>query len=376
MLHLTYRQLLQSPWRTVLTASALAAVVSVILVLEGFNAGLLDQSRRLVLARQADLIMTQAGVGNLHAGRSILPQFARAKAEAVEGVAVAHPLTGILSIYQKDGRSTPIYLFVYDTAGGPTQFVSGGGATADRDIVIDRSLANQYGLEPGDDFVLSDFEFRVAGITVGEAALLTPVGFIRYDGLLDFYFESDLAADLSTFPLLSFLLIELTPGADPGAVAQRLREQVPEGDVFLPERLADNDAALVRVMFGPVFEVLISVAYLIGVLVTAIIMFASVLARRRSFGVLRALGFSPAFLSSSVVLEAGILAIIAIPVGMGFAAGIGTAVESAIPLYSVLPLEPAQVMRTAIACLVFAVLGALAPVPLIRRTDPALAFRA
>jgi predicted lysophospholipase L1 biosynthesis ABC-type transport system permease subunit len=375
MFRLVFRQLAYSPPRTVLTATALAAVVAVILVLEGFDQGLLEQSRRLVTERRADLIVTQAGVANMHAARSILPQIARRDVEAVDGVAIAHPLTGIMAIYGEGDRRTPIYLFVHDTAGGPRQIIAGGPPAMPRDITVDRSLARKYDLEPGDPFVLSDFEFRIAGITTGDTALLTPLGFVRFDGLLDFYFESDLAADISTFPLLSFLLVELEPDADRDVVAQRIRERVPAGDVFLPERLADNDAALASVMFGPVFKLLISVAWLTGVLVAAIIMFAAVLARRRGFGVLKALGFPAAFLIRAVVAEAVVLAVIAVPAGMVLAAGIATAVEAAMPLYLVLPLQPAPVVRTALGAVAFCMLGALAPIPLIHRVDPALGFR-
>jgi predicted lysophospholipase L1 biosynthesis ABC-type transport system permease subunit len=375
MFRLVFRQLAYRPLHTVLTATALAAVVAVILVLEGFDQGLLAQSRQLVMERGADLIVTQAGIANMHAARSILPQIARRDVEAVEGVAIAHPLTAIMAIYEQGDRRTPVYLFVHDTAGGPRQIVSGGPAIMPRDIVVDRSLARKYGLEPGDPFQLSDFEFRIAGITTRDTALLTPLAFIRFDGLLDFYLESDVAADISSFPLLSYLLVELEPGADRDAVLQRVQEQVPAGDVFLPARLADNDASLASVMFGPVFSLLISVAYVTGVLVAAIIMFAAVLARRRGFGVLRALGFPAAFLTRTVVLEAAVLALIAVPAGMVLAGGIAIAVEAAMPLYLVLPLQPAPVMRTALGALTFGVLGALAPIPLIHRLDPVLAFR-
>jgi putative ABC transport system permease protein len=375
MFRLAYRHLIFDPVRTALTGVALAAVIAVILVLEGFSQGLATQSRQLVLERGADLIVTQAGIANMHAARSVLPQFTRREVEAIAGIALAHPLTGVLSIFEQGDRRTPIYLMVYDTAGGPSRIVAGGPATTSRDIVIDRSLARKHRLRPGDPFVLSDFEFRIAGIAMGAAALLTPVGFVRFDGLLDFYFESDLAADISTFPLLSYLLVELEPGADRTVVAARIGALVPAGDVFLPEQLADNDASLVGVMFGPIFSLLIWVAYLIGLLVTAIIMFAAVLARRRSFGVLKALGFSPQFLGAAVVLEAIALVVVALPAGMLVAAGIGAAFEAAMPLYLVLPLEPAPVLQTAAASLTFAVLGALAPMPLIRRVDPALVFR-
>lgn len=375
MLRLIQRQLDLDRLRTVLTAIAIAAVIAVILVLEGFHSGLRAQSRDAVLARGADLVVTQAGVANLHAARSVLPQFTRRDVEAVEGVAAAHPMTGILTIYLLDGRRTPVYLLVHDDVGGPRRLLAGSGAATARDIVIDRSLARIHGLQPGDPFVVSDFEFRVSGIAAGAAALFTPFAFIRFDGLIDFYFESDLAADISTFPLLSYLLVELLPGADRDAVAARIEAAVPDGDVFTPERLADNDVALVVTMLGPVFGLLISVGYLIGVLVIAIIMFAAVHARRRAFGLLKALGFTNAFLAFSVVGEAVALTLVAIPAGIALAAGVAALVGATMPLYLVLPLEVASVLQTAAAALVFAIVGALVPIQMIRRLEPDLVFR-
>lgn len=128
-------------------------------------------------------------------------------------------------------------------------------------------------------------------------------------------------------------------------------------------------------MFGPVMSLLVGVAWLIGMLVIAIIMFGAVGARRRGFGILKALGFSPGFLGLGVVLEALILTLIGLPLGALLAAGIAAAVEAAIPLYLILPFEPGPALRTATASLVFAALGALAPLGLIRRLDPGLVFR-
>jgi putative ABC transport system permease protein len=375
MFRLALRNLFHDPRRTVLTTAALAAVIGVILLLEGFRQGFIVQGRVLALERGADLIVTQAGITNMFGARSILPQFARRDVEAVDGVAIAHPLTAIMDIYGEGARRMPIFLLVYDTGGGPSHLVAGTMPESARDIVIDRSIAKRHGLSPGDPFVLSDFEFRVAGITSRAATVLTPFGYLPFDGLLDFYFESDLATDISTFPLLSYLLVELEPGADRRAVSERIAAAVPAGAVFHPEELADNDARLVEAMFGPIFALLITVGYLTGVLVTAIIMFAAVLARRRSFGVLKALGFRTAFLGATVIVEAVILVVLAIPAGMLIAAGISSVIEATMPLYLVLPLEPASVIRTAAASLAFALLGALAPLPLVRRVDPALAFR-
>ncbi len=375
MFLLTFRQLQLDPLRTVLTGLALAAVVAVILIFEGFLEGIVAQSRNAVLERGGNLIVTQAGVKNMTLARSILPQFTRGDVEAVEGVTEAHPLTGIPVIYEQADQLAPLLLLVYDSNGGPTRIVAGQDIDGPREIVIDLSFAEMFGLAPGDSLIVSEFEFTISGVTQGAAAFFSAFGFARYDDLIDFYFESDLAADISTFPLLSFLLVELAEGANAELVAAQIEETVPDADVFTPEQLAAEDAALGRALLGPIIGFLVVAGYISGALVTAIIMFAAVNARRRDFGVLKALGFSHRFLTAAVVLEALALVVLALPLGLFAAQGIAFVIETAMPLYLIPVTEPLPLIRTATACVVFAFLGALTPVRLIRRLDPGSVFR-
>lgn len=375
MLRLVARQLQFRPTRTILTITALAAVIAVILVLEGFNRGLLEQLRSAVLQRGSDLVVTQAGVSNMTAARSILPQFSREAVERVTGVATSHPLTGIPVIFERDGERTPIFLMVYDTSGGPARLVKGKAAFGNREIVIDRSLASKHGLDVGDDFVISEFAFRISGITSGAAAFFTPFAFARYDDLIDFYFESDVAADISTFPLLSFLLVDVVSGMEPAAVARAVEASVPSVDVFLPKVLARQDQELGSALFGPILRMLIGIGYVIGILVVGIILFASVNARRRELGVMKALGFSSRSVGAAVMLEALMLSVAALPLGILAASLIGRIIEWTAPLYLIQVTETVPLARTAIASIVFALLGALVPVALIRRIDPGLVFR-
>ena len=375
MLRYVARQLQLDLSRTLMRGGAVAAVVAVILLLEGVYVGLLVQLRNTVMNRGAELIVTQAGVSNMIATRSILPQFARGDVEAVEGVASAAPLASIALIYEQGELRTPISLFVYDTEGGPKHLVSGNPIRRDREIIIDRSIAEKYKLVPGDPFTLSDFEFRIAGISEGAAAYFTPFGFVLFDDLLDFYFESELAEDLSTFPMLSFLLVNLEPGANRADVAHRIEEAVPSADVFEPKELADRDAALGRITLGPIFGMMIAVAYVVGILVTAIIMFAAVNGRRHNLGVMKALGYSNGSLLRLVVMEALILTAVAIPAGVLFAMLIALLIQSIAPLYLILPTETVPLIRTIFACGVFAIVGSLLPVRMIYKLDPAMVFR-
>jgi len=359
----------------VFTGFALAAVIAVILIFEGFLEGLVAQSRAAVLDRGADLIVTQAGVRNLTLARSILPQSARSEVEAIDGVSVAHPLTGIPVIYVEGDERAALLLFVYDTGGGPARLVAGEDIQTPRGIIVDRSFAQRFDLAVGDPLVISDFRFTVSGITQGASAYFSAFGFVRFDDLIDFYFESDLADDISTFPLLSFLLVELEDGADRAVVAAAIERDVMSADVFTPEAMADEDEALSRSLLGPIIAFLIGVGYISGALVTGIIMFASIDARRRELGVIKALGYSNRYLALAVVSEALILVCAALPLGLLLARLVAAGIETGLPLYRVPVFEAWPVARTIAASIIFAVLGALLPVRMISRLDPGMVFR-
>ncbi len=370
------RQLIFEAGRTAFVSFAIGGALAVVLILEGFQSGLYIQLKNVVLNRGADLIVVQSGVTNFVASRSLLPQLSRMRVESVEGVAAAYPMTMVPVIYSQTGyRKSPIFFVVTDTAGGPRHIQSGRPATEAREIVIDESLAVLYDLKPGDPFVVADFEFKIAGIAHQAAALFTAFVFINYDDMIDFFFESDLVGDISTLPLVSFLLVELFPGADMQSVAAAIEAAEEDGDVFTPAHLSQNDAALGRTLFGPVMGVMIAVAYVVVLLIVGMIMFAGVHARRRSFGMLKALGFSNAALAKGMVLEALCLTALAFPLGLLLAELGARFIEVRAPLYLIPVAEAATLLRSLAAALALAMIGAVLPLPSVARLDPAIAFR-
>lgn len=83
MLILVFRQLIHESYRTLLTLVAIAGALAVILLLEGFQSGLVEQLGRVALNRGADLIVSQAGVNNFVASRSLLPKLSRQHIESI-----------------------------------------------------------------------------------------------------------------------------------------------------------------------------------------------------------------------------------------------------------------------------------------------------
>ena len=204
MIWLAWKNSILRPARSLLIILSVAAILAEILVLEGFLAGSYTQLRQAVLRRGGDVMVSQAGVRNFLATRSILPQRTRAAVEAIPGVAKTHPLAALSMIYEQGARRAPTIVIVYDDGGGPEVFLSGQAPANNGEIAIDLSLAEKFGLGVGDRLTLPDYDFTVSGITSGESALFTPFAFINFDTLIDFYFESDVAADIAAFPAAEF----------------------------------------------------------------------------------------------------------------------------------------------------------------------------
>ena len=203
---------------------------------------------------------------------------------------------------------------------------------------------------------------------------MMPFAFISYDGMIDLYLESEIAPDLSTFPLLSYMLIELDPSADQEKVASRIESMVPSVDVFTPEEVAARDVHMGRTFFAPIMGLLVMVAYVIGLLVVALIMYADVRSRLRSFAVLKALGFSFGKLLTAVLFQAFLLLVIALPVAVLLGQGIAVFINTTAPLYLILIFEPLIFAQTIAAGIGFALLGALVPLRMVRSSDPMIAF--
>lgn len=375
MLRFALRQFAFEPLRSFLTVAAIAAVIAVVLVLRGFELGLYEQSRDAVLGRGADLFVAQAGVGNFVAVRSSLRQLARREVEALPGVIEAHPVTSFPVIYEQGGRKAPIYLMVYDTRGGPAALVAGSLPSTNLDAAIDRSLAHEFGIGVGDPLVISDFQFRVSGITVESAAFFMPFVFINYDGMLDFVLRSDIAPDLSTFPLVSHLLVEIEPGAQPQIVASRIEATVDDVDVYTPAEMARNDVEMGQSLFGPVLGLLVAISYVIGVLVVGLIVYADVRGHLRAYGVLKALGFRLRHLASGVALQTLLSLTAAFPLGVLLGWTAAWLIEFAAPLYRVPILDIEGLVRTFVAGLGFALVGGMLPLRVVSRVDPIVAFK-
>lgn len=374
MVRAVYRTLRREGVRAILTLLAVSAAIAIILVFEGFRAGLYREVRAFPETMPADLIATQAGVSNILGTRSVLPATARREVEAVPGVKAAHPLGGLPVVYAEGERTVPVYVLAYDTAGAPRDLVAGRSIMQTGEIVVDALLARRLGLHPGDGVEFLGYRFSIAGLAAGTSNPFNPYVFVRLIDLVDLYMAGDLPGDLPLDAALSFLLIELEPGANREAVRREIERQVESVDVFTPAEIGEHDVRRARGFMDPPLGLLVVVAYVGGILVVGLTLYASVLGRMREFGVMKALGASVARLAREVLVQALLVTGSGFGVAIILAAVLAMVVAWVAPQYPVEPLQIAVRVRTALATIVMACLGALAPVLRVVDVEPGVVF--
>lgn len=188
--------------------------------------------------------------------------------------------------------------------------------------------------------------------------------------------SSSSMAPFSSAPQETTLLLKLKPGVDPAVFALDVRRSLfPSGVEAVPTRdLLDAGSAAVR-NFAAEAQLLITAGLLVGVLSLGILAMRAVVERRRSIGVLRAVGFQSRQLMLAVVGESLLTATGGIVVGLFIGLILGS-----LFIQEYFPGSPVSIQFGQLALVVGLVLGTAAAVTVlpalaVARTAPAEALR-
>src|SRR5581483_7958486 len=174
--------------------------------------------------------------------------------------------------------------------------------------------------------------------------------------------------------LTSFLLVDLKPGADPAAVAQRLGRALPHTASYTSEEFAHSFADRVNAGFLAVVGVLVGIGLVVGGSVIALTTYTATADKAREFGVLKAIGASSGFLYTIVLRQSLAVGGIGATVGIAASAAAADLVKRDVPEFiTVLTIRDAAAVFA--LALVTAVAASYVPVRRIDRIDPAEAFR-
>jgi len=353
------------PTRTLVTTSAIALEVTMILLVVALFYGLLNGSKESQLGVGADLMVMPPGSSAL-AGMSGAPITIKVGGvlQRIPHVAVAAPV--IWAFSQKPLEIVyGIDLASYDSLPPKFVYLSGGPFEGPKDVIVDDYFAGMNHKKVGDTIEVLNNPFRICGIVPhGKGGrkflpLETMQDLIGAEGRVSvFYVKLDDPANLDA----TTKAIEEVKGMEKYAV----RSMAEYLSMMTPDNLPGFDLAI---------KIVIGVAVVVGFLVIFQSMYTAVMERTREIGILKSMGASKWYIVNVVLRETILLAVVGIIAGILISLITRRVIMFEKPVLRLF-WSNAWVLRATIIALVGAVAGALYPAFKAAQRDPidALAY--
>jgi putative ABC transport system permease protein len=369
MLRLALRNLFQQKIRLAISIGGVALALLLILALDAVVAGMSGQLTAYIDHTGADVWVAQAGVRNMHMAASALPASVAQDVAEVPGVARATPIRYLTSmIVSGDDRHLAyiIGLPPEATVGKPWRVTDGAAIPQLGEAIIDRAVARQSGIGLGDTVRILGDDFTVAGLSEGTLNLVSSVAFISGADFSRLRGDRGLA--------ISFVLAEVAAGESPDAIAARIEATVSNVTAQSRVAFAAQERKVINDMSADVLAIMNLIGLLIGLAVLALTVYTATLARRREYGVLKALGVRHRQLYSIVVAQA----LGSVALGLAGALLLTLLLAALVPrleLALALRVSGASLLKTGLIALGIATIAAILPIRQIASLDPALVFR-
>jgi putative ABC transport system permease protein len=375
MWHLAIKAMLGD--RSKLLVSLLGVSFAVVLVnlQAGLLVGLIQKASLLVDHGGADIWVGCRSIKNVDVV-SFIPERWLQRIRGVEGVERAEPYLVMFStLTLPDGRFESVQVVGCDPAGllGNAWNMTRGRAEDVRRpdaIIVDVCDAEKLGYPRiGDVREINGHRARIVGQTEGIVGFTTnPYVFTTLEQARTKYSSGVAPGHYSYF------LVKAKSGSDIAALAGRIRQRVPELDVY------DRDAYsrqcmeywLTRTGVGISFGLAALLGLLVGLAVVAQTLYASVTERAKEFGTLKALGADDGCVARFLLAQALGNAVIGSVLGLTFALVLGHAITS--PRAPVVLTVQAAALSMALVTGV-CLLAAWLPYWRLKRIEPASVLR-
>jgi putative ABC transport system permease protein len=152
-------------------------------------------------------------------------------------------------------------------------------------------------------------------------------------------------------------------------VADRVAQQVDGVTVQTRQQFAAQERALVKDMMADIINIMNTAGYLTGLAVVALTVYIATMARRREYGVLKAMGVPNSKLYRIVFWQA----LVCVALGLALGLAITLLLSVVIPRFNellVLSVSPASVLRVALVSVLLAGLAALLPARQLAGLEP------
>lgn len=370
MLKLAWRNLMQQKLRFAISVSGVALAVLLILVMSGVFAGSEEHAVLYIRNQSVELWAMQAGVANLHMSSSMVSADVVEQIQQFPGVNQAVGVLYTTAGIEIDDTVLYSYVFGIDPNipfGGPWSLAEGKSNPGLNEIIIDKDLAQRYGLGLGDSINILGFPLTISGLSEGAFGIATNVVFVNKSAMA-------LLMDVSS-QAASYVLIQPQDGIDTNQLVRDLKSTIPEINILKQVDFVASDQEMIRQMGADILQMMNVIAYIIGLLVIGITVYTATVERMREFGVLKAIGANMTQLMSTVMAQSFVTA------GVGIASGVLLSYLVAALVVRISPeililIEPDQWLSQIPILLVVTVGASFLPLQRIRTVDPLIVFKA
>ncbi len=357
------RNLFSERRRTFLGIAGVGVALLMVLALDGIFAGAMREVSRYIDASEADLFVSQRGVRTMHMSSSSIPLAAVERIRALPGVRWADPILYDSGAVTTSEERALTYLIGYAPGGrgGPALLVA-GEEPGPGEIVLDERAADTLGLGVGGRVETLGRSWRISGLTTGMTNIVNSVSYLPID---------DFAAARGLDGVASYVLVGSESPAD--ALAGRI-ESATGLTAQSRARFSAEERQRVKDMSTELMQIMTFAAFVIGLAVIGLTLYAATLSRLREIGVMKALGARPGRLGRIVLSQAAWTVGAALVVAVLLALGLGWVLGRAAATLS-LVVEAFSVVRVTVAAALLGALGAVSPLIRVSRVDPATVFR-
>ncbi len=358
--------LVQRPFRTMISVVAVAVEVTLILLIVGIMLGILNDSSSRQAGIGAD-IMVQPPGSSLIMGVTGAPVSVKiagkigqlAHVTAVAPVVMQVTTAGTVEVlYGIDLQS-------FDAVSGGFRFLSGGPFQGPNDMIIDDLKAAAKHLKVGDTLETLNHAFRICGIVE------------HGKGAREFVPMATLQDLIGAIGKASIFYVKLDDPNNADAVVKEIKG-IPGMQEYgvhsLKEYLSLMTSASIPGL-NTVIDVVIGIAMVIGFIVIFQAMYAAVMERTREIGILKSLGAGKLYIVNAVLRETLVIAVSGVILGIVISYVARVGLKSRFQTLPVM-ITSGWLLRAAIIALVGSLLGALYPAIKAARKDPidALAY--
>lgn len=368
MFRLAFSNLVQNKTRLLISVGGIGLALTLVLFFGAVRDGIEGRLTVYVDRAGADVWVSQEGVRTMHLSQSTLPSSVVDQVRAVPGVEDAVPILYTTGMVEARGDDYITYVFgVPQDAklGQPWRIVDGASTAGPGEVIIDHAVASQSGLGVGDEATVLGEPMRIAGVTSGTSTVMSSVSFI---GMEDF------ARARGGDDAISFVLVKVGPGESPTAVSDAIAQNVGGVTVQTRQQFASQERQVVGDMSSDIINIMNLAGFLTGLAVVALTIYIATIARRKEYGVLKAMGVRNSRLYQVVLTQA----LLSVSGGLAAALALTLLLSVVIPRFNelmVLTVSLDSLLRVTVIAIILGILAALLPARQIAGLEPVAVLR-